>query len=213
MSRRYARGKFAKAECARSGKIMPLNRLVRDGLYPNLLVAPDWWEPPYFKRPVPDASDATALYRPSPRRDAIDTVVRFPLFDVASGRAGPALFSLFDVGLDLHAVALRVALYRQRPGFAYDADGELDAPGYAPGGQALDTVIEGGELQIGDSVWATASISAAWLLVYDEDSGKALIRVNLGSEHASVNGEFRIQWASARYRLNAAGTTIALVIC
>lgn len=39
----------ALGECMRSGKVVPLSQLVRDGLNPSLWVARDWYEPPLPK--------------------------------------------------------------------------------------------------------------------------------------------------------------------
>ncbi len=53
-------------ECARSGKRLPLSKLVRDGRYPNLLVAPEWYEPfpPQEKQAV--VKDDITVKKPSP---------------------------------------------------------------------------------------------------------------------------------------------------
>lgn len=67
---RYARGDRALGECARSGRVMRLNELVHDGLYPNLLVDPAWYEPPYPCRDPRPIIDPIALREPSPRRDS-----------------------------------------------------------------------------------------------------------------------------------------------
>jgi len=43
MSKQYARGRNAVAECQRSGQKMLYRDLVEDGHVPGLLVHPNWW--------------------------------------------------------------------------------------------------------------------------------------------------------------------------
>ena len=66
MSRKYARGKHAVAECQRSGQKMRYRDLVEDGHVPGLLVHPDWWEPKHPQETPPRLDDPVALYRPAP---------------------------------------------------------------------------------------------------------------------------------------------------
>lgn len=63
---KYARGRRAWGICQRSGKRVLLNELVRDGHSPELLVAPEWWEPRHPQEFPPPMDEAIALYRPSP---------------------------------------------------------------------------------------------------------------------------------------------------
>lgn len=68
MTVRYARGARAWGECARSGKRLLRRRMVEDGQYPGLLVAPDWREPKHPQETPPDVDDPIALYRPAPEQ-------------------------------------------------------------------------------------------------------------------------------------------------
>ena len=66
MSRKYARGRNAIAECQRSGQKMYYRDLVEDGHVPGLLVHPDWWEPKHPQEIPVEIDDPIALYRPAP---------------------------------------------------------------------------------------------------------------------------------------------------
>jgi len=83
MPKRYAKGSRAWGECRRSGKRLLLNDMVRDGQFPNLIVAPDWYEPRHPQENLPIVGDPVALYRPAPESDsaAEDTEFRFPAVD------------------------------------------------------------------------------------------------------------------------------------
>lgn len=66
MSRKYAKGRHAVAECQRSGQKMRYRDLVEDGHIPGLLVHPDWWEPKHPQEIPVTVDDPIALYRPAP---------------------------------------------------------------------------------------------------------------------------------------------------
>lgn len=66
MSRKYAKGRHAVAECQRSGQKMRYRDLVEDGHVPGLLVHPDWWEPKHPQEIPVRIDDPIALYRPAP---------------------------------------------------------------------------------------------------------------------------------------------------
>lgn len=66
---RYAQGRRAWGECARSGRRMLLLDMVRDPLT-DLLVDPAWAEPP-LQRPATNIIDGVALVRPAPFLDRI----------------------------------------------------------------------------------------------------------------------------------------------
>lgn len=66
MSRKYAKGRHAVAECQRSGQKMRYRDLVEDGHIPGLLVHPDWWEPKHPQETPVTVDDPVALYRPAP---------------------------------------------------------------------------------------------------------------------------------------------------
>ena len=66
MSRQYARGRNAVAECQRSGQKMRYRDLVVDGHIEGLLVHPDWWEPKHPQEIPVTVTDPVALWRPAP---------------------------------------------------------------------------------------------------------------------------------------------------
>lgn len=66
MSKTYAKGHNAVAECQRSGQKMMYRDLVEDGHIPGLLVHPDWWEPKHPQEIPVTVTDPVALYRPAP---------------------------------------------------------------------------------------------------------------------------------------------------
>ena len=66
MTRKYAKGRHALAECQRSGQKMRYRDLVEDGHVPGLLVHPDWYEPQHPQEIPVTVDDPVALYRPAP---------------------------------------------------------------------------------------------------------------------------------------------------
>lgn len=66
MSKGYAKGTHAVAECQRSGQKMKYKDLVEDGHIPGLLVHPDWWEPKHPQEIPVTVVDPIALHRPAP---------------------------------------------------------------------------------------------------------------------------------------------------
>ena len=69
MPKRYAKGKFAVGECARSGRKMLLKHMVSDGYYPSLVVDPAWYEGKHPQESLPEIEDPVSLWRPAPERD------------------------------------------------------------------------------------------------------------------------------------------------
>lgn len=69
MPKRYAKGKFAVGECARSGRKMLLKNMVSDGYYPSLVVDPAWYEGKHPQESLPEIEDPVSLWRPAPERD------------------------------------------------------------------------------------------------------------------------------------------------
>lgn len=65
---RYAPGRKAWGECARSGRRMLLKDMTFDGRFPNLRVDPAWFEDKHPQENLPKVSDAIALHRPAPQR-------------------------------------------------------------------------------------------------------------------------------------------------
>ena len=68
--KRYAEGKFAVGECARSGRKMLLKDMMADGYYPSLIVDPAWYEPRHPQESLPEIQDPVSLWRPAPEREA-----------------------------------------------------------------------------------------------------------------------------------------------
>ena len=65
MGRRYATGRNALGICERSGKKMLRRLLVHDGQYPDMLVAPDEWDPKHPQEYLADVSDPEAIHNPT----------------------------------------------------------------------------------------------------------------------------------------------------
>lgn len=80
---RYAKGSRAWGECRRSGKRLLLRDMVRDGQFPNMLVAPDWYEPRHPQERLISAGDGVALYNPAPETggEGDEQTFRFPAVD------------------------------------------------------------------------------------------------------------------------------------
>ena len=76
MPKRYAKGKFAVGECARSGRKMLLKEMVSDGYYPSLVVDPAWYEGKHPQESLPEIEDPVALWRPAPERDLVSSTFR-----------------------------------------------------------------------------------------------------------------------------------------
>ena len=89
MPKRYAKGKFAVGECARSGRKMLLQDMVSDGYYPSLVVDPAWYEGKHPQESLPEIEDPVALWRPAPERDQSGGTLRL--------RPGDGLFTGFAV--------------------------------------------------------------------------------------------------------------------
>ena len=89
MPKRYAKGKFAVGECARSGRKMLLKDMVSDGYYPSLVVDPAWYEGKHPQESLPEIEDPVSLWRPAPERDLSGATVRF--------RPGDGLFNGFAI--------------------------------------------------------------------------------------------------------------------
>lgn len=77
MPKRYARGRYAVGECARSGRKMLLKNMVSDGYYPSLIVDPAWYEGKHPQESLPEIEDPVALWRPAPERDLVGATVDF----------------------------------------------------------------------------------------------------------------------------------------
>lgn len=84
---RYARGKHAVGQCQRSGKKVPYRDLVYDGYYPNLLVAPEWYEPAHPQEHLPAVHDPVALRKASPEHHTLTLRVILSMDDMLNGAA------------------------------------------------------------------------------------------------------------------------------
>jgi len=71
---KWARGRRAWGEDARSGKRLLRKDMIEDGYVPGLLVAPDEYDPPHPQDKPVKVSDAMAIRRPAPRRDKASDV-------------------------------------------------------------------------------------------------------------------------------------------
>lgn len=89
----YARGKYAKGHCARSGRKMDLMDMVEDPRT-GLMVDPDWAEEP--DRIPRTYVDGIALYRPAPDLDQPDVSIYLEtLVNLSTGRfLGPVALSM-----------------------------------------------------------------------------------------------------------------------
>ena len=72
MARQYARGNKAVGECQRSGIKAPLNSLVRDGYYPDMMVVPEWYEGRHPQEELKPVDDPVNLHRPAPDIDSVN---------------------------------------------------------------------------------------------------------------------------------------------
>lgn len=93
MPKRYAKGKFAVGECARSGRKMLLKDMVSDGYYPSLVVDPAWYEGKHPQESLPEIEDPVSLWRPAPERDQVNSTFRMPsaLLFFGFGQSSPSL--------------------------------------------------------------------------------------------------------------------------
>lgn len=92
MSKRYASGKRAWGECARSGRRMLLRDMVTDP-YKGFLVDPAWAEPALPIETPKDLTDGIALLRPAPDRDVIPTQFDFgSAWDLTTDKSAPPLW-------------------------------------------------------------------------------------------------------------------------
>jgi len=80
----HAVGRNAIGICERSGKKMLRRKMVYDGQYPDLLVAPEEWDPKHPQEYLPDVGDPVTIYDPTgdPDKVAANTlVISIPLLD------------------------------------------------------------------------------------------------------------------------------------
>lgn len=80
----YAIGRRAIGICERSGKKMLRRLMVYDGQYPDLLVAPDEWDPKHPQEYLPDVTDPVVIYDPTGDTDKVAAntlVISIPLLD------------------------------------------------------------------------------------------------------------------------------------
>lgn len=183
---------WAKGECQRSGKVLPLVDMVEDGATPGLLVAPDWYEPQQPQETPAELGEMDTLDNPAPRNDAIDQTIRFPLYDVTTGKRAAELFELLAYNGDLSTDAFKVALYDSKPPAVYDAN-DLLTP------KPVSVVVANGAAHLSDTVWTSVTAYPTWALVFNEATGEGLLRVNLASPQGCVNATFTIEWDGMTY--------------
>ena len=101
----FARGSRAWGMCARSGRKMLLRDMVTDPLT-ELLVDPEWAEPPLM-RPPADLVDGIALERPAPDADQIETIIVVGgIVDLATGEPMRDLAAQFELGFTVVGAAV-----------------------------------------------------------------------------------------------------------
>ena len=91
----YAKGRIAIAECQRCGFRYRLSQLSSDGQYPNVLVCRDCWSKKNEAEYPINLTDATALYRPAPNLDAVNSRVladTTPIADITFPGPGQPFF-------------------------------------------------------------------------------------------------------------------------
>lgn len=131
MPKRYAKGKFAVGECARSGRKMMLKDMVSDGYYPSLVVDPAWYEGKHPQESLPEIEDPVSLWRPAPERDQSGATFR-------PDRA--LLFMGFAVRcIGTEAISTGFALAEDADQYALKSDDGTPEPFSAPGGFRYDT--------------------------------------------------------------------------
>ena len=81
---RYASGKRAWGECARSGRRVKLNSMVRDGYRPRILVAPEDYDPEEPQEHSIPNRDAAGLLNPAPDNERIPHTITWPIYDISS---------------------------------------------------------------------------------------------------------------------------------
>lgn len=108
---------------------------------------------------------------------------------------------------DLDTDTLKAALYTSLATLsaattAYTSTGEITGTGYTAGGATLTGVtITAGDypyVDIADTDWASSSITARGVLIYNSSkSDKAIAVLDFGVDQISSNGTFRIEWPAA----------------
>jgi len=128
--KRYAKGKFAVGECARSGRKMLLKDMVSDGYYPSLVVDPAWYEGKHPQESLPEIEDPVSLWRPAPERDQVNSTLR---------PDGGILFTGFALSSPtLEAVSTAFALAQDADQYSLKSDDVTPEPFSTPAGSRRD---------------------------------------------------------------------------
>lgn len=196
---RYAAGKRAIGECARSGGKMLLKDMVGDGYYPGLRVDPAWHEPKHPLERLPRVDDPVSLRHPAPERskDSQLVTVRFPLYDLDSD-ATVGRTNLTGTTHDPAADTIKAALYSALPDIdTYTATDEVIGTGYTAGGETLVFTDNGdGTFTAADTAWTDASLTAVAVVLYNVSQADAVIAIlPFGGASIIVTGTLTIEWA------------------
>lgn len=201
MGRRFASGRNAMGECARSGRKMRLASMVEDGYYPGLLVDPQWRETRHPLERLPEVSDPVALRKPAPEnsKDYLTTTVRFPLYDLANDETVSTLKVTDDGTHDFQVDTFKVALYDSVVELdTYSSTDEVSSTNYTAGGAnlTLTTETEDGATLVSasDSEWSNVSFTAACAVIYNASAANAVVGILSFGNPRRVTGTFTIQW-------------------
>jgi len=207
--KRYAKGKFAVGECARSGRKMLLKDMVSDGYYPSLVVDPAWYEGKHPQESLPEIEDPVSLWRPAPERDLSGATLRF--------RPGDGLFTGFAIRcLTIDAISTAFALAQDADQYALKSDDVTPEPFSTPGGSRREVRFRPDGLR----AWTQWTVStggfnihqydlpAAWQLTGWTPSGNILFPAAVGDSRSFTwhdNGNkltFLTRWFAAFRRID-----------
>lgn len=113
---KYAKGKYALGECARSGRVMPLKDMVKDGYVPNLMVDPAWREPKHPLNKIIKIDDPIALRHPAPQVGGPGVTISWPSYDVDTNTTFFGSVSYIEQGAVVAPVATAYWLDETPPG-------------------------------------------------------------------------------------------------
>jgi hypothetical protein len=201
MSKRYASGRKALGECAKSGRKMLLNDMVSDGYTRNLIVDPAWYDAPHPLESLPRVEDPIGLYRPAPEvsKPTASVTVRFPRFDLESHSDQKTLQLVDDATHDFSTDTLKAALYSDRVDITtYSATDEVSSTGYTAGGEELTSTVSevDGETRVTlDNVtWSGVSFTAEAVVIYNTDAANAVVGILYFGSPITVSGAFTLHW-------------------
>jgi len=201
---KYARGRKAWGICQRSGQRVLLDRLVRDGHNPGLLVAPEWWEPKHPQEFPPPMDEAIALYRPSPE-EAMESSE-----DFVASPAAPLSSRYLPSGILADTVYAGETVFTTTIPLTWSAGDtiyiELDAGGWFAGEAALD-----GSGYVLETVQPITGTATAGNDVYITPSGSGVPILALVWNQASLTGTFDTGQSSSSVSVTASNGTAPYV--